>query len=108
MHNETHRAPPRYKISDFFSSLLGKAGLGKRQFADAFSCGGKNRVAERRGKRRKRGFTNSRRWRIARHDIGVGFPRRVIYARHLKPIEIGLVDYAVGGRDFSIKRQAYP
>src|SRR5437016_14108102 len=22
MHNETHRAPPRYKISDFFSSLL--------------------------------------------------------------------------------------
>jgi Fic family protein len=23
MLNETHRAPPRYKISDFFSSLLG-------------------------------------------------------------------------------------
>jgi predicted enzyme related to lactoylglutathione lyase len=23
MFNETHRAPPRYKISDFFSSLLG-------------------------------------------------------------------------------------
>jgi hypothetical protein len=22
MFNETHRAPPRYKISDFFSSLL--------------------------------------------------------------------------------------
>src|SRR5216684_7860927 len=55
-------------------NVLGKAGLGKRQFADAFSCGGKNRVAERRSKRRKRGFTNSRRWRIARHDIGVSFP----------------------------------
>jgi hypothetical protein len=25
MLNETHRAPPRYKISDFFSSLLGEA-----------------------------------------------------------------------------------
>jgi hypothetical protein len=24
MLNETHRAPPRYKISDFFSSLLGR------------------------------------------------------------------------------------
>jgi uncharacterized damage-inducible protein DinB len=28
MFNETHRAPPRYKISDFFSSLLVPRGLG--------------------------------------------------------------------------------
>src|SRR5260370_39170392 len=90
------------------SSVLSKACLGKRQFTDALSSRGKNRVAERRSKRRKRGFTNSRRWRIARHDIGVGLPRSVIYESHLKPIEIGLVDYTVGGRDFSIKHQAYP
>src|SRR5260370_6735714 len=90
------------------SSVLSKAGLGKRQFTDALSSRGKNRVAERRSKRRKRGFTNSRRWRIARHDIGGSFPPRRIYARHLQPLEIGLVYYAVGGRDFSIKHQAYP
>ncbi len=37
MLNETHRAPPRYKISDFFSSLLGFAGRDPKSTGDAVS-----------------------------------------------------------------------
>src|SRR5260370_8263053 len=56
------------------SSVLSKAGLGKRQFTDALSSRGKNRVAERRSKRRKRAFTNSRRCPIPPPDLALGSP----------------------------------
>src|SRR5260370_36363921 len=65
------------------SSVLSKAGLGKRQFTDSLSSRGKNRVAERRSKRRERSFTNSRPGRSAPQQIGDGFPRPGIYDRHL-------------------------
>src|SRR6266446_3174072 len=75
------------KETVFPRKTLGEAGLGKGQFSDALSCGGKNRVAKCGRKRRQPGFTNSRRWHIARNDVDVRFPRRIVHPRHLRSEE---------------------
>jgi transposase InsO family protein len=36
MPNKTHRAPPRYKIPDFFSSLLGRMRVNIEEFIERY------------------------------------------------------------------------
>src|SRR5260370_4676867 len=107
-----YRERPRTAIS-FDSSNAGPSGRGlgkacfcKRQFPDALAGRSKNRAVQCRRKRRQPRVANSRTRRIARHDVHVSFPGRIVHPRHLKPIEIGLINHAVGLRDLSVEAVA--
>src|SRR2546422_7045040 len=73
--------------------FLGETGLCKWQFPNALSRGGKNGVAKRRGKGRQAGFADSRRRRVAGHDVNIGFSWRIVDPRHRESIEVRLVNH---------------
>ena len=37
------------------------------------------------------------------HDVDICFPRRIVHPRHLEPVEIGLINHAIGRGDLSVE-----
>src|SRR3984885_8570699 len=78
-----------------------QTGPGQWQLAEALACRGKYGVTQRRGKGRHPWFTNPSRRSIALDQMYLKFCRGLFHPTHPIVVEVGLIDGAVGGRDFA-------